>query len=589
MKNFWSSALGACLGSIIGLILFAIIIGAFVMAGIAGMSDSFFAAQQPAKIEKKSILRLNLEGDIPEKAAANDELMSMFYGIESKALLRDVVDAIYDAEDNDRIEGLFIDCRGASAGLAGSMEIRRAIEDFKANSGKWVYAYADNYTQSDYYIASVADSIFINPEGMLDLHGLSSAIPHFKTLLDKVGVEMQIFKVGTFKSAVEPFILTHASDANKEQTSVYLNSMWGSLTEQIAKSRSLTIDDLNLLADSITYTKPVQYLLDKKLVDGTCYAFEMVRKLKALTDVAEDKPLRFVTMKQYASTLSNGSFKETIAVLYADGDIEAGSQEGIDATELTEAILTAAENKDVKGLVMRVNSPGGSAFDSEQIWAALEDFKKTGKPYAVSMGNYAASGGYYISSGAQRIFAEPVTLTGSIGIFGMIPNIEKLTTDIGINIDEIGTNQNPNFPAITKPMTPMQAEQMQRMVERGYDLFTKRCSQGRKVSQDSIKAIAEGRVWDGKTALKLGLVDELGDLSDAIAWVAEKANLEDYSLDYLPKTEPDFSSFFNAYMSMQTEKMLLRQMPLFYQSKDIIPRLLGLYPLQARAFVDVRL
>lgn len=589
MKNFWSSALGACLGSIIGLILFAIIIGAFVMAGIAGTSDSFFAAQQPAKIEKKSILRLNLEGDIPEKAAANDELMSMFYGIESKALLRDVVDAIYDAEDNDRIEGLFIDCRGASAGLAGSMEIRRAIEDFKANSGKWVYAYADNYTQSDYYIASVADSIFINPEGMLDLHGLSSAIPHFKTLLDKVGVEMQIFKVGTFKSAVEPFILTHASDANKEQTSVYLNSMWGSLTEQIAKSRSLTIDDLNLLADSITYTKPVQYLLDKKLVDGTCYAFEMVRKLKALTDVAEDKPLRFVTMKQYATTLSNGSFKETIAVLYADGDIEAGSQEGIDATELTEAILTAAENKDVKGLVMRVNSPGGSAFDSEQIWAALEDFKKTGKPYAVSMGNYAASGGYYISSGAQRIFAEPVTLTGSIGIFGMIPNIEKLTTDIGINIDEIGTNQNPNFPAITKPMTPMQAEQMQRMVERGYDLFTKRCSQGRKVSQDSIKAIAEGRVWDGKTALKLGLVDELGDLSDAIAWVAEKANLEDYSLDYLPKTEPDFSSFFNAYMSMQTEKMLLRQMPLFYQSKDIIPRLLGLYPLQARAFVDVRL
>lgn len=494
MKNFWSSALGACVGSIVGLVLFAIIIGAFVMAGIAGMSESFISGQQPSKIEKKSILRLTLEGTIPEKAASNDELKSMFYGVEQTPLLRDVIDAIYDAEDNDRIEGLFIDCRGAAAGLASSIEIRRAIEDFKANSGKWVYAYADTYTQSDYYIASVADSIFINPEGSLDLHGLSSAIPHFKTLLDKVGVEMQIFKVGTFKSAVEPYMLPHMSDANKEQTMAYMGSIWSTLTEQISKSRGISVEQLNQLTDSITYTKPTDYLVKNKLVDATCYGFEMVRKLKELTDVAEDKPLRFVGMRQYASTLTNGSASERITVLYADGDIEAGTPDAIDATELTEAIITAAGDKDVKGLVMRVNSPGGSAFDSEQIWAALEDFKKTGKPYAVSMGNYAASGGYYISSGADRIFAEPTTLTGSIGIFGMVPNVEKLVADIGINIDEVGTNQNPNFPSITKAMTPMQAQQMQRMVEKGYDLFTRRCAQGRHVSQDSIKAIAEGRV-----------------------------------------------------------------------------------------------
>lgn len=589
MKNFWSSALGACVGSIVGLVLFAIIIGAFVMAGIAGMSESFISGQQPSKIEKKSILRLTLEGTIPEKAASNDELMSMFYGVEQTPLLRDVIDAIYDAEDNDRIEGLFIDCRGAAAGLASSIEIRRAIEDFKANSGKWVYAYADTYTQSDYYIASVADSIFINPEGSLDLHGLSSAIPHFKTLLDKVGVEMQIFKVGTFKSAVEPFMLPHMSDANREQTMAYMGSIWSTLTEQISKSRGISVEQLNQLTDSITYTKPTDYLVKNKLVDATCYGFEIVRKLKELTDVDEDKPLRFVGMRQYASTLTNGSARERITVLYADGDIEAGTPDAIDATELTEAIITAAGDKDVKGLVMRVNSPGGSAFDSEQIWAALEDFKKTGKPYAVSMGNYAASGGYYISSGADRIFAEPTTLTGSIGIFGMVPNVEKLVADIGINIDEVGTNQNPNFPSITKAMTPMQAQQMQRMVEKGYDLFTRRCAQGRHVSQDSIKAIAEGRVWDGRTALKIGLVDELGDLSDAIAWVAEKAKLEDYSLEYQPKTTPDIKGFFTSYMTMQTRNAVMSEMPLFYQSSEIIRRMLGLYPVQARAFINVEL
>lgn len=588
MKQFLFSALGALVGTIIGFFVMGFIVVIFTIVGIAGMFSSL-ESKPVEKVAENSILHLKLQGEISDKIVANDDFSELFGTEETKTKLYDIIKSIESAKDDNNIVGIFLDCRGVGAGLATCTEIRNAVENFK-ESNKWVYAYGDSYTQADYYIASVADSLFINPEGMLDLHGLSTSIPYFKKLLDKIGVEVQVFKVGTFKSAVEPYLLSEMSEANKLQTKHFMVNMWKNVSDDICNSRKLDSDKFNELVDGITATQPTAFLIENKLVDAKCYAFEFIKNLKGLTNVEKGKNLKFVTPKEYINTLSEDNITdEKIVVLYAEGEINSENPDGIVAKNLIEDILSSADDDDVKGLVMRVNSPGGSAFDSEQIWAALEVFKKKGKPFAVSMGDYAASGGYYISCGADKIFAEKNTLTGSIGIFGMVPNVKNLINDFGVNVCEVSTNPNANFPSLDKPMTHMQLVQMQKMVERGYDLFTTRCAEGRNMPIDSLKMIAEGRVWDGKSALDLGLVDGIGNIDSAIEWVAEEAGIIDYKLVQLPESTDAFDYYINKYFGEILVNNLLGKSNKFIDQKRYIENIINIYPVQARMNMSIEL
>lgn len=579
MKRFWTTVLGSFVGVWLGLMLFSFLSVIMSFAFVAAMSK--FGTESKS-VGKNSILRINLSGEVTERDSGNDFDV---YGIITdsqveKAGLTTILKAIKLAKSDENIKGIYLDCGGISAGVSTTHEIRAALNDFK-KSKKFIYAYGDGYTQGDYYVASVADSIFLNPVGQVDIHGLSATIPFFKNLLDKVGVEMQVVRVGTFKSAVEPYILTGMSEANRLQQQHYLGNIWNDLTDSIANSRKLTSAKVNEMADSLmAYEEGVSYVKNH-IVDGLCYEFEVKNKLRALTDVDDDDDLNFVSPSELVASASNSSSSDDqIAVFFAEGEIDGNGEGGIDSKSLSESILAAAKDDDVKGVVLRVNSPGGSAFGSEQIWKALQEVKKRNKPFAVSMGDYAASGGYYISCGADRIFAEPVTITGSIGIFGMIPCLENLATDkLGVNFSEVGTNANGNL-SMFKKLTPFQRSRLQKMVNEGYELFTSRCATGRKMPIDSLKKIAEGRVWDGVSAKSLGLVDEFGNLEKAVKWVAAKAKLKDYVTVALPTPEDKLMKYLSKYMRAKMEETIKGETGEIYQYHDVIKRILGRDQLQ---------
>ena len=517
MKNFFLSLLGALaaiwLSALIGFFIFAMIVG--------GIVASSFSSDTPAKVEKHSILHLALEGMMEDRESPREFSMAMFNDEYTEPMSLEVLGrVIRQAANDDNIEGIFLDCKGLEAGMAQIEALSKVLKEFK-ESGKWIYSYSDGYAQGDYILASVSDTIFLNPVGMVDIHGLQSQVLFFKNLLDKLGVEMQVVKVGTYKSAVEPFILDHMSEANHEQISLFLNQIWGRFANEIAENRSVTVEQVNAWANSSLFAAAAEKLVEEKVVDRLVYRREIDDILAKLSH--DDEP-RLISYTDYAKSnpAKQKKHQHEIAVLYALGDITESDKTGIASERLVPEIIKLAKDDDVEGLVLRVNSGGGSAFASEQIWEALEYFKSTGKPFYVSMGDYAASGGYYISCGAEKIYAEPVTLTGSIGIFGLIPNLKGLITDkIGINMASVSTNSG-DLPTLFAPMTPQQRAAMQSSVDRGYELFTSRCAAGRHTTVDSIKAIAEGRVWDGMTAQKIGLVDELGGLDEAVAALALK-------------------------------------------------------------------
>lgn len=540
MKKFFIAFLGTLAG--IWFSLFIAFIGVFVVLG-AAMASSL--GSTTTKIEKGSVLLLNLSGQISDRPGSLD-IMSAIQGNKTEIQgLNDIVGAITAAADDDRIDGIVIDCNGVAAGAAQRQAIVEALKKFKEDAPeKWIYSYSDSYTQGDYYIASTADSIFLNPIGQVDVHGLSATTMYFKNLMDKLGVEAQVVKVGTYKSAVEPFLLSQMSDASREQQQLFLDNIWGAIKTQIAEGRKVTPDTVNAWANGFTFADDVKTYLDNKMIDALTYRHEFDEKLMALTGKDDVDDIPYIDPATYCKDKDvnkKGNGKgANIAVLYATGDITDNDGEGIVAAKLVPEIMDLTENEDIDGLIMYVNSGGGSAFASEQIWEALEQFKAiTGKPFYVSMADYAASGGYYISCGADKIFAQPTTLTGSIGIFGIIPNANKLVTEkIGVTLGTVQTNPNANFPTLMEPMTPTQKAAMQSYVERGYDLFTSRCAEGRGMSQDSIKMIAEGRVWDGAQALKLGLVDMLGGLDMAIAEMAKELNVETYTITEYPTLKP---------------------------------------------------
>jgi len=580
MKKFILVVCGSIVGTILAFVLFMILA---MFMSFAFMS--FGTGKKTAVVGKHSILMLDLGTDISERSGTDPlDMMSMLRGegLPSSMGLNTVVSAIKNAADNDNVDGIYIECNGVSASPATLQTMRRALKEFK-KSGKWIAAYGyEGINQADYYLASVADSIYVNPVGAVDLHGMASVVPYMKKLFDKVGVEMQVVRVGTFKSAVEPYMLDDMSDANRQQLQHYMGAIWKEMLDSIAVDRKLQAATLNTLCDSVILTLQPTELKKQKLVDHIVYRNEMEDILRARTQVDKDDDLNYVYPEDLASPLEDMATGDHIAVVYAVGEIDGASsigstEEGIDSESLSETIRELMADDNVKGMVLRVNSPGGSAFGSEQIWKAVKDFKDAGKPVAVSMGDYAASGGYYISCAADRIFAERTTLTGSIGIFGMIPCYEELVENkLGVHLASVKTNQNADMGIITKKLTPAQLAAIQNMVNQGYELFTKRCADGRHVSQDSIKKIAEGRVWPGVTAKQIGLVDEFGGIREAVAWVAKKANLgKDYQTQNYPELEDQFMSLMDKYMTNRYEARMRDEMGMLYDWHQQLQAIMG--------------
>lgn len=531
MAGIWLSVLIAVIG-------FTIVIAVAVAKSVASGGAT--------ELRKGSYLVLNLEGILNDRPRVIDWKEAIQGNYESELGLNEVTASIRNAATDSKISGIYIDCRGISSGIAQLQSVRDALAYFKKKAPeKWIYAYADNYSQADYYLASQADSLFLNPIGSVEIAGLSTSMMFYKNLLDKLGVEMQVVKVGTYKSAVEPYILTKPSEPSEMQTSLFLNNIWDGLAQQIALSRKVTPDQVKTWAKELIFTAPTDSLVKAKVVDRLLYRHQMEERLMDLTSVESIDDLPGIDVAEYALQtnldLSGKSDKKTakIAVYYACGDITDAKGDGIVAEDVVPDILDLADDDDIDGLVMYVNSGGGSAFASEQIWEALQQWKQiTGKPFYVSMSDYAASGGYYISCGADRIYALPGTLTGSIGIFGLIPDAQKLVNDkIGISTYTVETNPGADFPNLLRPMTSYEKSRMQAYVNRGYELFTKRCADGRHIPQDSIKKIAEGRVWDGREALRIGLVDQLGTLDDAIADIAKKIGVEKWTVVEYPENE----------------------------------------------------
>lgn len=583
MKKFIYSFLGTMAGIWLSVLLGGVLIF-LTFAVIASQYSS-----GTVDIQSNSVLRIDLSGSVSDRATTPSFMDVVQDKADDQLSLSELVNAIRTAAKDSNIDGLLLECNGASAGLAQCEEIINAIDEFK-KSGKWVWAYSDNYTQSEYFIAVTADSVFLNPVGMVDIHGLSAQTMFFKDLMDKVGVEAQVVKVGTYKSAVEPFLLNSMSEANRRQVEHFTGRIWDNIAKTIAARRHSSIDSVNTWANSFAFAQSPQTYLNEKIIDGLKYRREI--DLLVTSKTKTDDP-RYVDLKDYCTAITSGNVNiakektdKKIAVLYALGDITESDTEGIASDRLVPQILELADDETIDGLILRVNSGGGSAFASEQIWEALQQFKKqTGKPFYVSMGDMAASGGYYISCGADKIYASPLTLTGSIGIFGIIPNIQPLLKDkLGVNIETVETNTG-SFPTITQPMNEQQRQAMQSYVDRGYELFVKRCADGRGMTVDQIKEIAEGRVWDGLSALDNGLVDDLGGLRKTIDDMASElgTDFSHIKIQEYPELTTQWWEMLMAMDNSSISAALAANTDLTQAAlKRLAQRISSMYPLQCR-------
>ena len=538
MKDFIKFTFASVLGVVLAGIVFTIL-GIVTMVGMVASSDT------ETTVKENSIFVLDLNGVLSERVEENPFQSIMGDDMQSIGL-DDLLSAIQKAKDNENIKGIYLQPANFSASFASLEEIRQALLQFK-ESGKFIVAYADQYTQGMYYLASVADKLIVNPQGSIGWHGLASETIFFKDLLKKVGIDMQVFKVGTYKSAVEPFIATEMSDANREQITAFLTSIWGRLLEDISASRNIPVEKLNEYADSYMDLKQADEYIACGLADTLLYKDGVLNYLKQKTGRASDESLRTLSLEDMKNVKRNVPLDKSgniIAVYYAFGGIDdtTSPEEGINSEKVITDLRKLREDETIKAVVLRVNSPGGSAYGSEQIWNEVVKMKEA-KPVIVSMGDYAASGGYYISCAADYIVADPTTLTGSIGIFGMIPNFENLMTDkLGLHFDVVKTNSHADMGSLSRPFNASEKEIMQNYINNGYKLFVKRCADGRGMSVEAIEKIAEGRVWTGEAAKELGLVDELGGLDKALEIAAQKANVEAYSVINYPGKSSIFDS-----------------------------------------------
>ena len=545
------------------LIFFAVY---FICSAILGWIMGDALSSSSVTLQDQTVYRLQLKGTLVEQAQEENPfagLMGQMPYVGSRANqetvgLDNILSNIRLAKNDDKILGIWLDGAELSMAPASAKAIRDALVDFR-KSGKWVLASAKSYGQTNYYVASAADRIVLDPTGEVNWNGLSAQKMYFARALEKLGVEMQILKVGTFKSAVEPYFRTSMSDADRQQTMEFLGGIWDEYKTAVGASRGLSAAQLDALADRYMGLQPAKDQVEAGLVDSLVYTQDVDSLLRVFTGT---KDYHLITTGKLAQVKRPESkAKDKVAVLYLEGEITDEEGDGIVGTEVIKTFKKIRKDDAIKALVLRVNSPGGSANASEQIWRAVQKIKADSIPVVVSMGDYAASGGYYISCGADYIFAEPTTLTGSIGIFGTIPNVAKLRDKIGVDVDGIGTNKHSDLEGniIYKGMNKEEQALMQTMVERGYDLFTSRCAEGRHVEQDYIKSIGEGRVWLGAKGKEIGIVDELGNIDDAIAKAVELAGLETYRLTYYPEVADPYQELLKLLdNTTDEEKMLLK-------------------------------
>lgn len=583
IKNIFSSALGFFLA--LGVLLLIGFI--FTIGSIASASQS----QKPT-VKNNSILYIPLSGTLEEQSV-EDPLGELLGSDDTSLGLNQLLAAVKRAKENKKIKGIFLEGGALAADPASLQELRRALNDFK-KSGKFIISYADDYTQGAYYLCSVADRVTINPSGMLMWKGLGQQTMFLKDMLAKFGVKMQVFKVGTYKSAVEPFTNTEMSPANRQQVTAYLNSIWNNFVKDVSLSRKISADSLQAYADRNTTFGDTKDLKQMKLVDDLLYIDEVKSQLKKKVGLDEDEKLTLISPAEVATLdapkAENG--KNEIAVYYAAGDIVDQVPEGfsnsgavIAAPEVIKDVEDMMNDDDIKAVVLRINSGGGSAYASEQIWHAL---KKLGakKPLVVSMGGMAASGAYYMSSATNYIFAEPTTLTGSIGIFGIIPDASELATQkLGLKFDNVKTNKMSDFALgnLARPLNADELALMQKYIERGYALFVDRVAKGRKKTAADVDKIGQGRVWTGEQALKIGLVDKLGTLDDAVAYAAKKAGVEkDYRIVEEPQADPWYMTFINQEKNNYFEQRMRATLGEMYEPVMFLRTLSGRNYIQAR-------
>ena len=555
MKQFFKFMFASCLGSALMLIILLII-----MLWTIGSS-----ANSTIKVKPKSVLYMDLSYDIPERTSDNS-LSSVLGSLQNQDAdmsgMNDIIANIDYAKNDPNIAGIFMELSSVGTSPANLEELRNHLVSFR-ESGKFVITYGESMTQTAYYLATAGDEIYLNPDGMLDIHGMASQIMFYKNLLDKLDIEMQIIRGpnNKYKSAVEPYFLDKMSDANREQMTVLLNTLWNKIVSDICAARGTDAQRLNMLVDNLDLTFDVSIANREKFIDGLAYRDEIIARIKDLASIEKSGKINVLTNSQYASARPEPKAKaDKIAVIYANGQIIDGNgdDETIGSTTLSKAIREAREDKKVKAIVMRVNSPGGSALASEIIRREVE-LAKAEKPVIVSMGNYAASGGYWISTEGDYIFADPTTLTGSIGVFGTFPNAQKfLNEKVGLTFDVVKTNNNGDFGSITKPLTDYQKELLNRHVAKTYYDFTALVARTRGLRQSYVDSIGQGRVWAGADALEIGLVDELGGLDKAIEYAANKANLTDYSIKDYPKQKDLMESLMSGSLPEPYTKSLIK-------------------------------
>ena len=535
-KKFWRIVFGTMVGFFLSCIIVSILSTLMFVAMIASMGSSNTVA-----INDNTILKLDLQKPIQEQAVDNpfdmfgDEF-SQYY--QSGIGLDDILTCIKAAAKDSKIKGIYINTESISASPATLKEIHDALVEFK-ESGKFIYAYADNYTQGAYYLASVADNVTMSATGLLQFRGVALQVMFYKGLIDKLDVDMQIIRHGKFKSAVEPYMMDKMSEANREQMTLLANTIWNTMVDDIAAERKLNKETLNQIADNMffgTATKAVE----NKLIDKTCYKDEVAQDLKKLVGLAEDKDLNITGLSEYRKAVKaeTNSAKDEIAVVYAVGQITGGKSgnDVMGSETMVKLIKDAYTSENVKAIVLRVNSPGGDGTASDIIWNEIEQAKKAGKVVVTSMGDYAASGGYYISCNSNYIIAQPNTLTGSIGVFGMVPSFQRaLKNKLGVTIDGVTTNKHSDAGGALRPLNAEELEVYQNFIDEFYGIFTQRVADGRGMEQSAVDEIGQGRVWAGADALKIGLVDALGNMDDAIAKAAELAKLDNYKVTYYPK------------------------------------------------------
>lgn len=533
MKNFFKQVLA----TVVGLIAFGAIVTFMGIISIVGMIVS---GDSTPEVSNNSVMVLNLSGVIDEQGQ-EDFLGTLTGNTMSNLGLDNMLSAIKKAKDNDKIKGIYIEAGILQAGYATMQEIRNALLDFK-KKGKWIVAYGDTYTQGTYYIASAADKVYLNPKGMIDWHGLGAQPQFYKDLMAKFGVRYQVVKVGTYKSFTETYTEDKMSDANRTQVSAYINGTWNNICKAVSESRKISTDSLNAYADRLITFEPAENILKYKMVDGLIYADQVKGEIKKMLKIGKDKKIKQIGLSEMANIKDKKAKGDEIAVYYAYGSIvQSGaasvlSQEhSIVGPEVCKDLEDLMNDDDVKAVVVRINSGGGDAYASEQLWHQMVELKKK-KPVVVSMGDYAASGAYYMSCPANWIVAQPNTLTGSIGIFAAIPDMSGLITQkLGVKFDEVKTNRNSTFGNVmARPFNDEELDYLQAYVNRGYQLFRQRVADGRRQKTADIEKVAQGRVWLGSDALKIKLVDELGGLNQAVAKAASLAKLKEYHTKNYP-------------------------------------------------------